>query len=164
VRGVFTPAAVQTPAAGVDINFVPVRDACWLLNSLTATLTTSATAGTRQVVLQVLMLDGETIYSKAVVATQAASLTYTYCFARRAGMAADTSALIGTTVSDGVPDFQLPNYAVVRTVSALLAGDQWSGVFATYEVWPTTAEGEQWEQRPKVSQAVPVLETPGHPL
>jgi hypothetical protein len=80
------------------------------------------------------MGDGEVIYVKPVAATQALSLVYTYCWAARSGQASDTSAAIGTTVSDGVPDFLLPNLAVIKTVTAnIQAADQWSAIFAMYE-------------------------------
>lgn len=134
------PSGISQPAVGADIVYAPVKDACWRLLSLQATLTTSATVATRTPALEIVMGDGELLYAKAVAAAQTAGTAVVYSWAKRAGQGSDTSALAGLYVADGVPDYHLPNLAVIKTVTlALQATDQWSNVFCVYEVDPSVS-------------------------
>lgn len=128
------------PGAGSDPSWIPSTADRFRLLALFGVLTSSATVATRQVALKVETQSGDTVFEKAVVATQAASLAYSYSWSSGSGPAEGGSAAADSIVSDGVPDWWLPaGSKVLVATSALSAGDAWS------ELWAAFLVGDEWE-------------------
>lgn len=126
------------PGAGNDWVLTPPAGSVWRVLWGSAKLVTSASAGTRQVTLQ--LLTGNLVVGQmASPDTQATGLTYTYQFVP--GIAQPTLASTFPVVS--LPALLLldPRWTLQSSTSGILAGDVWSGVsFLVEELAPAPPE------------------------
>lgn len=124
---------VASPAAGADWSYQLSNSERVQLLSIVASLTTSATAGSRDVVLQAVDVNGQTLSLDASETFEAISSTVRYSW--RPGNNQYGLSAAGTIYSASCPSFWLPPGARVSTAtSGLSVTDQWSGIFITYLV------------------------------
>lgn len=123
---------VGPPAAGADWSWPAPQGQLLRLRAVSAKLTADATAGTRAPLLQVVDADAAVVLSvplsAAVAATAAAVITW----------AAELPAAYktGSDYVAPLPGILLPaNLTVKVTTAALAAGDQWSDVLLTVELY-----------------------------
>jgi hypothetical protein len=123
------------PAAGADLVISPSPSKPWRPVALYATLTTNATAGLRQVALELTDAVPNVWLKKTVNGTQTVSLAYSYGWVAGGGSSDDPQAPILTTVESLLPELWLPAGTAVRTLTTnLQAGDQWSGLYLLYRL------------------------------
>jgi hypothetical protein len=117
------------PGAGVDFSITVPSQARWRIIGLRAALTTSATAGTRNVILS-FGTSATPWYNAVAQPTQAASLTYGYSFG--AGVTTISTAIGTTTLNiiTSIPsDLWLgPGTTLQSVTQNIQAGDQWSAI------------------------------------
>lgn len=123
------------PSAGADWSVTVPGGVVWRVLSILASLTSSATAGTRAVNLTV--SDGKTVFVDAAPAgTQAISLTYKYAWWKEAGGLA-----VGTTVCQPIPPLDLPaGFVIASSTANISATDQWTAP-VLYVVEAKTKQG-----------------------
>lgn len=123
------------PAAGSDW-LVPVPGGTrWRLHSVVAQLTTSAVVASRVVALHLGDGNGDIAVSPMLV-SQAASLSYTYCWYPGAGHSPAASA--GTACAAPLPSLMLDTaYTVSVQTAARDVGDQWSAITLHVEEYTT---------------------------
>lgn len=121
-QGLPTSLNQAAPGAGLDWSFTPVVQLRSLLQSMQCTLTTSAAAGTRQVVIQISQA-GNIIFTAPAPSSQAPSLAVTYNF---------TPGVTSIPTAGGVCVTEMPNevtinsnFTISTVTGGLLAGDQW---------------------------------------
>ncbi|MGH2877779.1 MAG: hypothetical protein ACRDLV_16120 [Solirubrobacteraceae bacterium] len=108
--------------------------------AVTALLTSSATAASRAVALQIEDQNGLLIWTADLEAVQAASLACTYSWARGSGVSAAAAPITGARLSAGLPFLDLePGDSLSVHTANIDAADQWSAVVVRYQA------GEQWE-------------------
>lgn len=133
MRPVQTSVSLPAPAAGSDWTFTPSGSDRVRLQSITAKLTSSATAGNRMPALQVTDETGNLISHDAPSAYQVASQAAVYNW--RATWMASGVAANSLRYLLGCPGFWLPATVTIGTsTSGLLAGDQWSGIYLLFLV------------------------------
>lgn len=120
------------PAAGADWSLSPGSFEMWEVVSLVATLTTSATAGNRNIQIQMFNSANQTFASVANAAVPPSTVA-TFC----ASQINQTSTLITTTVFAVLPPRHLLfNIDKIQTVTQnLAAGDQWSNITLLVREW-----------------------------
>lgn len=131
-QGVMGSSNLGNPAAGADFSYAVQANFRQRIISLFFTLTTSATAGTRQVTI--IVDDGaNTLGEFPANNTQAASLTNTYT----ASAAPYATTTLATQLFVPLPpDLRLGSTFRVRSLTAgLLAGDQFSTIRLLAETW-----------------------------
>ena len=131
---------VADPAAEVDVGDVGTvpADAIWRVHSVSATLVTSADAGSR--VPRLVVTDGTTErWRHTAPVGQGASVTRAYLWDRRAAAAANTTGATLTGLHGSVPSRDLPEAFVVNITTeafdAVAAGDNWGAVEMLVEEW-----------------------------
>lgn len=128
--GALTITTGTDPAANTECSVTVPAGERWQLCTVQFSLVTSATVATRRVVLTV--DNGTTVHAKFPSnVTQAASLTYAYCFAADLGYANGT--LLDLNVLTGVPPLILEAGYRIRTATvALDATDNYGAPIVTY--------------------------------
>jgi hypothetical protein len=112
------------PGAGLDFSFQATAGQRWRVQSLVASLTTSAAVANRQVHALVQDSGGTTYWNESALAVQAAGTTVVYSFG---------PGLTPQTTTDGVQIVGLPSNLIlaqtdlIKTATTnIQAGDQWS--------------------------------------
>jgi hypothetical protein len=123
--GVLNTVSVPNPAAGTDWSYTPPAGVRQRVQSIQATLTTSAAVANRTVVIHITQ-GGNVLYSAADPTPQTASTTVTYTFAP--GLPAQGAT--GNVVVTPLPAGLVINSTFTISVSTigLQAGDQWSAI------------------------------------
>jgi len=125
------------PAAGADIAYSTVVNYTYRVRSVSATLTTSATAGNRQVVF--VFGDGtNNIWRASFSPAQVASTTRTYQLGSRLGYEELATVPLGANaiITSSLPDLVLRGgYTFASSTTGLLVGDQWSTQDIAVEQW-----------------------------
>jgi len=124
--GVTRSVTIANPAAGSDWSIVLPTGVLWILNSVSATLVTSATVGNRTPALVVTDNTGHIVYNGAAAYAQAASLTWTYSWSG-GGIAPPA----GTTQNGGsIPaGLRVPaGWTIMTATPNRQAGDQWQNI------------------------------------
>lgn len=129
---VATSNHVSNPSAGAEVTVTVPAGETWALQSVDLTLTTSATAGNRQV--QLIVDDGTNeLYRYLVTVTQAASLAYIYVFS---GMTNDAAVRAGTGVNEVLSELPAltlaAGYRVRTSTIGIQVGDQYSAITLGY--------------------------------
>ena len=118
-HGRVQPEQILIPKPAADTGFTYELSTAyneWPAATLAFTLATDANAGNRQVALKLLDPAGNFVAAMPVASTQAASLTYEYCFLSQLSNA---SAVAGLVVVSPLFDFVIPaGYQIVLAVSA----------------------------------------------
>lgn len=124
---------VDQPAAAADWFYVLAAQSPVRIESITATLTTGATVGTRAPALLTRDQNGQALAYDTVQTAQAASTAIAYNF--RPGNAFYGAGADAAHYVASCPGFWLPPNASIRTLTGgLVAGDQWSAVTISYLV------------------------------
>lgn len=110
----------SNPAAGATTSWTVPAGKKWRVASIFVQFTTSATAGTRQIVVEPFDVSSNFLAVIAAAATQAASLTQNYTFAPSLA-----DAIAGTAVKTGFPGIVLgPGAFITITATGLVVTDQ----------------------------------------
>jgi len=134
LRGSLTSQGVANPAAGAEWSFTTFNPARTHLLSVRGLLTTSAVAGNRSARIRFSDALGNVIGDFGPARTQAAGRAYTYNGAVNAQGADDTTTAFESYFA--IPRLQLGGAYTVGSITAGIdAGDQWSNIRLTYEVW-----------------------------
>ena len=124
---------IAQPAVGADVSTFPSTSAEYRLLTVRAKLVTSAAVANRFPHFQMVTPSGDVFFEAVPSAAQTASATVIYQLTADSGAPNE-----GSAVNDGVSGLSLPNFWVdegcrFKTVTtAIDAGDQWSGIYATY--------------------------------
>lgn len=128
-------APVSTPAAGSDWSFSPSGVDDVKVLSISGTLTTNATAGSRVPVLQLVSQDNVVIWQSAPSVNQSVSLADVWTWdaswlgASFSGLNAATTSVI----TCGMANLWIPHLWTWRVkTTAIAVADQWSSVYAIY--------------------------------
>lgn len=127
-HGRVQPEQILIPKPAADTGFTYELSTAYneWPTTLAFTLATDANAGNRQVALKLLDPAGNFVAAMPVASTQAASLTYEYCFLSQLSNA---SAVAGLVVVSPLFDFVIPaGYQIVCSFSGGHAGDQISQI------------------------------------
>jgi hypothetical protein len=124
--GAILRVTIANPAAGADFSFQPADALRWRVQSLKATLTTSAAAGNRSVHNLVSDSAGNPYWNQPAQTTQGPGLAVQYSFA---------PGVTPIVVADGAAVLSLPanlilaqRHQIQSLTTGLLAGDQWSAI------------------------------------
>lgn len=130
--GFLESVTVANPAAGSDWTYTVAAGTRERIVSVTATLTTSATVANRIPVITITQ-GGNIVYQASPTAAQTATTALTYLF---------TSGLQPWTGAGGQIVVPLPpnlfltgGNTISVTTTALQAGDQWSNIRISHELW-----------------------------
>jgi len=143
---------IANPAAGAGFAFTPAADQPSKLRTLLFQLATSATAANRQVVAELLDLEGTVVFQAAAAAVQTAGTTNTYQVSDAYGTPFTTGTLNGI----GWPSMWLPpGWSVAVTVANEQAADQLSaGVYTAEFGWSAFERDEALAQLQQAAQAL----------
>ena len=124
--GITRSVTIATPAAGANWSITVPAGASWTLNSVRATLATSAAVANRVPDLQIKDGSGNIVMDALAGVAQTASLTDVWNWS--AGAA--TSTVLGATNTVGLPaGFKLnAGWVIQQATAGLQAADQWSGI------------------------------------
>lgn len=132
-QGSILSTSVANPAAGSDFNFQLPNAQRGKIRGVIATLTTSATAATRGVRVQIKDNAGNVLYQAPGNITQAASLTQIYNFS---AAPYPTTAIAGEAFIPIPPDCLLGvSWQIASLTNNIQVGDQWSSIFVWDEQW-----------------------------
>jgi hypothetical protein len=124
--------SLAQPALGVDLVDIINTSDSFKLQTLRATLTTSAVVANRFPHFRIVNQNGDIFHEMVASTAQTASSTIVYDLCGGNGGAAAGTATVDGVASIKLPDFWLPGSADLSTVTtALDAGDQWSKIFWT---------------------------------
>ena len=143
--GVRRTLPVNKPAADTDWKVTVPSGVQWNVRAGTATLVTSATAGSRYAGVTV-TVDGLLTWSITSNAAQAASETYPYSFTASTSSGYYASSAYGSVLP--LPDMWLPEGTVIASLTfGLLAGDQWQNIaLSVEEVYVTNGQLSEIER------------------
>jgi hypothetical protein len=124
---------VSNPSAGADWSYGFWQYSRTLINSIGAVLTTSSTAGSRYVQIQIKDLAGHIIWLGSPSVAIAASTTTQCSFA----YAPPATTLVSTNVFAPLPlrSFIQGAGYIGTVTSGIQSGDQWSAIYVSYEQW-----------------------------
>jgi hypothetical protein len=124
--GAIVRASTGNPAAGNDFSFIPADALRWRIQSLKATLTTSATVANRIVHALVTDAGGAVYWNEPAITAQVASTTVQYCF----GPGLTPQPTVDGVAVIGVPSNLIiaQRHQILSATTALQAGDQWSAI------------------------------------
>ena len=133
-RGAMLSNTVNTPAAGLDWTEVVPLGLQWIVRSVVATLTTSATVANRQPHFQVLDAGARVVVDAPMSAAQVAATTNIYSWFPGASPVNPTGELVA-----GIPmELRVPQGFTIRVATTgLQAADQWTLVTLLTEQFPT---------------------------
>jgi hypothetical protein len=130
--GMLNTVSVANPAAGTDWSYTPPAGVRQRVQSIQATLTTSAAVANRTVVIHITQ-GGNLFYSAADPTPQTASTTVNYTFAP--GLPAQGAT--GNVVVTPLPSNLIidSTFTISVATQGLQAGDQWSAINISTEDW-----------------------------